>query len=274
MDELNKIIFRCAMAENNLFNINQGGITYKNKFFYETRSDSKIFIFEYVVSGQGYIICNDKLYTLKAGDFYIIPTGKTYEYFTDSNDPYERMWFYGTGRLYESLYQLFFGNIDVAIANCEFRHIFNKIFNIIKNNSYDSLAITELSKIIFDIFLTASNNQKFDNRTKVINIENNQASRIKSYLCSHFKEKFSLDELSKIFSLSKNQIINTFNRSYKTTPQVFHMMQKIDVAEDMLKSGFSNKEIAEELNFYDEQYFSKMFYKYKKVLPKSIKKFK
>lgn len=271
MDELNKVIFRCVMPENNLFNINQGGITHRNKFFYETRANSKVFIFEYVASGQGYIICNDKLYSLKAGDFYIIPTGKTYEYFTDSNDPYERLWFYGNGKLFMNLYQLFFENLDVVIASFDYKNIFNKIFSLIKDNAYDNQAFSELTKLIFDMFLTASFNQKFDNSTRVINIENNQASRIKSYLCSHFKEKFSLDELSKNFSLSKNQIINIFNKTYKTTPQVFHMMQKIDVAEDMLKSGCTNKEIAEELSFYDEQYFSKMFYKYKKILPSSIK---
>ncbi len=58
------------------------------------------------------------------------------------------------------------------------------------------------------------------------------------------------------------------------TPQVFHMMHKIDVAEDMIRANKTSRVIADELNFSDEKHFSKMFYKYKSYLPSMVRRIK
>lgn len=271
MKPLNRYRIKCCIPDNEYINIIQGGITYKNKFFYETRTDSNIMIFEYVSAGKGYIVIDDKMYTVTANNLYIIPTNRTYEYFTDSENPYERYWFYGNGTMLDGFYKMFFKDEQLAIANADFLEDFLKIFNVIKleEHTFDSFA--EISESVFKLFIKAI--QSIIKQKSLPTISHkNIASRIKSYLLSHFEDKFSLEELAEEFILSKNQIINVFKSTYNLTPQVFHMMYKLDFAEEMLKRNMTNKEIAERLSFYDERYFSKMFTKYKGYSPSSVLK--
>lgn len=270
MDELNRYIVNCNMADNQNVNIVQFGITFKNKFFYETRSNSNVYIFEYVTSGKGYVILDDKLYTLSKNNFYIIPTGRTYEYFADSETPYERYWFYGTGKLFENLYKTFFGDAPIAVCKYDFLSIYQKLFNTLSKIKEDKEDYFALNNVIFEIFNTAQSHY-ISPQPIATSISKSTASRIKSYLISHYKEKFDLQQLQKTFGLSKNQIIRIFKNAYNQTPQVFHTMYKLDIAEEMLRRGMTNKEIADELDFYDDRYFSKTFIKYKGYTPKSVK---
>ena len=263
MENLNREVIKCTMDSDKAFYIIQGGKTYKNKFFYETRTNSDVFIFEYVTSGSGFIIIEDKMYNVKEGDFYIIPTNRTYEYFTDSENPYERLWFYGRGNLFENLYKTYFDSLSFALSHGDFNQNYNNIMFLLRKGIIDSNSYNNLSIEIFKLFLKANENIKTSKSVHTPIKKNSLASKIKGYLISHFNEKFDLKALSKEFLTSPNKIIIEFKKAYNLTPQVFHMMYKMDIAEEMIKRGMTKKEIASNLAFYDDKYFYKMYKKYK-----------
>ena len=268
MDDLNKIIIPINIDEPDLFNLYNAGTTLKNKYFYCSKTDSKIYIFEYVISGKGSIICGGKLYPVEAGNFYIVPKERTYEYFTDADDPYERMWFYGEGKLFDMLYNLCFNDIDVAVSKGDYTCIFGKLFDIFTD--YTTSSDIELSKLFTELFITAKQLQTQNYQIHDKNVKN-KASKIKNYICTHFDEKFDLASMAEKFDTTKNQIIIDFKRAYGTTPYVFSTMYKLDMAEEMLKRGLTNKEIADQLGYCDEKHLSRLFIKHKKTYPKLVK---
>ena len=57
------------------------GISYPNSNYYIHRETSDFFIFEYVISGKGYIETAGKKYEVKAGDVYCLEPGKGHTYY-------------------------------------------------------------------------------------------------------------------------------------------------------------------------------------------------
>lgn len=260
------------MNKPNILNIQYFGKTKKNKNFYYSRSNSQEFIFEYVLEGKGYIILNDQKYTVTANDFYIIPINQNYEYFSDYENPYERIWFNGNGKFISSQYKIYFNNAPIVISKINLS-LFNKIITIL--NSYNSeqdfiKLVSELSRM----FSSAYFNKIKPNKTMVIQSKANIAAIVvKKYLLTHTYEKFNLNKICSELKLSKNYIINIFKDTYNITPQVFHMKLRLDAAELMLINTIkSRSDIAYELGFCDEHHFSKMFKKYKGYPPMKIRK--
>ena len=252
-----------------MYNLYNAGHTLRNKFFYCSKTDSDVFIFEYVLKGKGSIICDNKLYSVEENDFYIVPNHKTYEYFTDADDPYERLWFYGEGKFFESLYSLMFKNENVVIAKMDCKEIYSKLFAMFSEDNCTDR--NQLSLALTELFLMAK-----ENLTNCLQLNNaksmNKSSNIKNYICTHYYEKFDLAKIATKFGMTKNQIIIEFKRAYGTTPYVFSIMHKLDMAEEMLKRGLTNKEIAEHLSFCDEKHLSRLYIKHKKTYPKLVKR--
>ncbi len=79
------------------------GISYPNSNYYIHRETSDFFIFEYVISGKGYIETAGKKYEVKAGDVYCLEPGKGHTYYSDKKDPYQKIWI--------NMYSNFLGSI-------------------------------------------------------------------------------------------------------------------------------------------------------------------
>ena len=82
-----------TLPKSTLLNIELMGITYADTSYHiSRRSQWDMYVFEYVVSGVGYINCNQKKYTVKSGDAYIIKSFTEHEYYADKQEPYQKIW--------------------------------------------------------------------------------------------------------------------------------------------------------------------------------------
>ena len=203
----------------------------------------------------------------------MIPTDRSYEYFANQECPYERVWFYGTGEMFDSLYKMFFGDKLLLISHSYVSGILVKLLKLLENFDNTPSSFETLYSIIFSLYTTANAHTTMISHEFSSGI-GSTASMVKNYLYSHYADKFDLTMLAEKFSLSKNQIIRVFKNQYKVTPQVFHMMHKIDVAEDMIRANKTSRVIADALDFSNEKHFSKMFYKYKSYLPSMVRRIK
>lgn len=80
------------------------------------------------------------------------------------------------------------------------------------------------------------------------------------YMDEHIKESVSLTELSRCTGYSKNQLIRLFQKEENCTPMQYFQRKKIAYAKSrLLYTNCSVSGIAEELNFCDAGYFSKVF---------------
>ena len=47
---------------------------------------------EYVIAGKGYVTENDKTFTVRAGDVFILHEDQYHDYYADKNDPWMKIW--------------------------------------------------------------------------------------------------------------------------------------------------------------------------------------
>ncbi len=99
------------------------------------------------------------------------------------------------------------------------------------------------------------------------------AGAIKNYIDSHLEGRLSLEELSKIFFVSKTQIFRIFKDAYGIAPMQYFLSQKIELSKKLLlDGGVKVSDIAEMLSFTDAKHFSKTFKRYTGELPRNYKR--
>ena len=86
------------------------------------------------------------------------------------------------------------------------------------------------------------------------------AEKMKDYLNMHISSKFKLKDLCEYISISESQTIRIFREAYGITPYAYILEKKIKLAKDMLiNTNLPIKQIAHNLCFADEYYFSNVF---------------
>ena len=256
-----------------LFSIKQYS-TSSTSFFHNYVKNSEYYLLEYFENGVATLALNGKNITINSGDFLIIPSGCSYEFYSNkSEDKIIHHSILIKGEYVDNIFFYLFRIKEHFIANSlTIKDNIVALIDDCKTFSLDDSKILSICNNIFNIFYlgkkylrkNTNNIEQYDN--KYI------ASIIRDKIIAKYNEKFSLSLLSKEIGLNKNSIINIFKSEYNVTPQVYHANYRMDYAEDLLKQGYTSKQVADMLNFTDEYYFSKTFKKIKKITPTSVKK--
>ena len=93
-----------------------------------------------------------------------------------------------------------------------------------------------------------------------------------NYIHNNFKRSFTIEEVASHCMLSKSYMRAKFNKYVGMSITEYRERLRIDAAKDMLRSGaFSQKEIADELGYYDVSHFSRTFVRYCGITPKKYR---
>lgn len=126
--------------------------------------------------------------------------------------------------------------------------------------------LAELSEITVDSVLTDSslNSETVipDNLKKAI-----------GYIIHHSYEQITLDDLASYCNVSKQQLIRYFKFAFGTTPINYITEYKLYRAKEFLfyQPSLSIKEIAEELGFHNQYYFTRVFSKHTGETPSAYR---
>lgn len=253
--------------DRSVFNVQMCGITYPDKTYEILRNNSPIYCIEYIEKGTGTVHIGDNTFYPEEGDCYFLHTGYTHHYYSDKNNPWKKCFINVKGSLIDSLvegYQLknrfHFKMLDVS----------KELYTIIelgKNHSED--CTEEIICIVNSIFYKMRDSVKENNFTYEL------AEKMKDYLRTNAAFKFKIEKLCEYISRSESQTIKIFKEAYGITPYAYFLDKKIGLAKGMLlNTNLSVKQIAYELNFTDEYYFSNVFKSKVGVSPGKYRKIK
>ena len=220
---------------------------YKNK----RPPTRKHHIFEYVISGKGYIYLNGGWHTLTGGCMYIVDKDDERNFYSDPKDPMHKIWV-----TFSSDY------IDVMMSNYGVRSgvytadvygHFNDIYGIAKGSLPEREKMLAVADGIHKIILAAAS-------SKAVEKEPSVGLRIENELSASIYRKLSLDELAKKLFISRAHLIRLFKAHKGMTPYQFLLEEKIKIARALLSTTeMSVKSISDKLCFADEHYFSHLF---------------
>lgn len=271
-----KLIYYYKTKDDYPLCIKYAGITLKDKDFYIKRNDSNMYIYEYITEGKGYIEYEGNTYKVGEGDFFSIPTGMTYSYYSDKITPFHKLWFCGDGRLMDCIFNAYFKDKGIIIIRSDYKEAFENILDLLSIYTGSTEDYNKLSTMYFDLMTRAY----LDNRetiikpyTDIINTKDETAIYIKNYIDDNLTGDISLEQLSRQLFMSKVQIIRLFNREFGVTPYSYYLDGKLEIAESLIiNTSLQIKEIAKKVGYQDEYYFSHTFRKAKGYSPTSLRK--
>ena len=258
------------VIDNNLGNdyleVIMAGITHPNPAYRIIHNVSKEFpydyyVFEYVVKGVGYIETPEERYTVTAGDFYFLNKNRYHIYYSDRDDPYEKIFLVLSGSFVDFLVSKHLSNDSVYIRRCNLSGLMTHIIQLLNREgpiSYDKLAIALLG--IFQ--------QAFPSPYRTMPSTKRVPEMIKNYIDAHINEKVTLEDISSNLYISKSHIERAFKQEYGQTPLAYCINQKIEhVASMLVTTDYPLSHIAQQFGFTDVKYMSKSFKKIKGQTP-------
>ena len=229
------------------------GITFPTPDYYIKRQRVGGYILEHVLEGKGYVIVNGNKYTVEAGDTYLLKSDESVEYFSDTKNPYKKMWINFQGPLPTqciSIYKL----RDTVYKNVDLTELFEQLYQLDEISTDVSEIHYEFANIIVQMILKLA--KSVENNTFVPK----NVNHIRLTLNASIYKSFNLDELCKTLFLSKSEIIRIFKNSYGVTPYQYLLDLKISTAKTILENGTASiKEIADKFCFSSPYHFSELF---------------
>ncbi len=230
------------------------------------RPAQKIFIFEYVERGSGWLKVGDRMFSPSAGSVYMAPGWKPHSYGSSADNPWVKHWFNLYGPLVEHLLAVY------GIGEHYYYPHAEEAGEYLKDGVQRLKTVRPpgLSDFIEPFFfglvrrLAASAGVRMEEKG-----ESPEAVRLKAFLRSRITSPApSLAEMAKEIGRSPVQTIRIFRNAAGTTPYGWLLNAKIDAACELLRnSGMAVKEIAGLLGFRDEYYFARLFRRRRGVSP-------
>lgn len=214
-----------------------------------------------VLSGSGTLMYNEKFYELKPGSCFFIDCKIPYYHQSSDSDPWELIWVHFHGATSKEYYRYFSVISDPALIPQAFGELKDKLERLLDVNTHaDLMAEISSSRLIMDILsillqdVTNSKEEQTPARQKML--------QIRLYLDEHYTDKFSLDQLSENFFISKYHLSREFKNHFGITPNHYVISKRITLVKKLLRfSDFTLEDIAAKAGFYDTSYLNKQFKK-------------
>lgn len=245
------------------FCIEKMGITYPDKRYmvdrenYERNFYKRIYVLEYVISGEGFIECDHEVYKVRAGDFYMLSTRHMHRYYSNPENPYSKIWINVGGRIMNEMMQLYNLQSGVVIKQMNCRKTFDTIFEECSRIKEDNKA--EIYRNVFKLIVRILDQLTSDSECDMLAPS---SYKIRDFIDANIQGDICLDDIANKFFFSKSYIISCFKSEFGISPKQYIIQKKIDTAKNMLlETDMSVKAIAEMLHFADSHHFSNTFKK-------------
>ncbi len=256
------------------FTVTSSGITYRNKDYFVTIKRPERNLIEYIVDGKGYIEHEGKLYNVEKGDSVVIRSGFDVKYYSDSNDPYVKLWFTVIGPFAESVLPLFMGNQKIGVVRKNSYSVIEKLLKDIEKNGVNTERDSHAFMDVMYTMFPQKDNGGLASKDK--DYESGEfEDKIKAYIDLFLRDGITVEKVAEHFHISQRYLIDQFKRKFGITPGKYMLEKRLsDASELLLYSDFSIGEISNTLGFCEPGYFTKVFTRKYGISPKKYRSVK
>ena len=229
-------------------------------------------LIHFVLSGKGELHIDEHIFSLSAGDVFIIPAGKIAYYKASQTHPWSYAWvgFLGiSSKTY--IYQLMSSTKKIYILNNidtkKYKDCIFDILSLENNTTYDYL---KANSILLNIIAMLFDDINFD--------ESNWgkasiADEVKFYLDTNYAEKLKITDVARFFGIHPNYLTRIFHDKFGVSPKQYLTDLKLNKSRKLLVTTESSVSvIANSLGFEDQLAFSKVFKKHFSLSPSEYRK--
>ena len=219
------------------------------------------YLIHHIVTGKGYYHCNGKLYTLKAGDSFLIYPNHEVWYYADKENPWEYSWIGFTGNDAPSILKAtrFTPSFPVTYNNIHSGEINQRMNQIYNTRGNDFINSVEMAGYLY--MLLAMYMREAENKNKLSRKESYVIKTIE-YISSNYSSPITVNDMAAYVGLSRSYLCRAFQAVLNKSPKEYLSEYRIKQACYLLTHNeMSMIDIAESVGFENSLYFSKVFHK-------------
>ena len=111
------------------------GISHANPNYHHYRpAECHENVIEYVISGSGFINSPSGKLAVSAGDAYLLHSGEQHDYYTNPEDPWEKIWVNFDAPLVSSILDAYGMTTTMVFPGLDISDYLNQIHDIVKSN--------------------------------------------------------------------------------------------------------------------------------------------
>lgn len=223
-----------------------------------------------ITSGKGILVINGAIFPAAKGDLFILQPDMIIEGKSNNDSPvqYSLILFTGVqlikndaGWMTKRPDFILKGKLGVSGQSPQIKGLIEQLLN----RKASSLLPDRHSKrmILSDLLHEVMNieNSQTDNYTPV------GMERTIAYMNEHYIQDIKIEQLAQMAGFSMNHFTRTFKQQMNMTPTEYLVKQRMAKAKQLLFSSKKAKEVAEQVGYKDEHYFSRVFKKAEGVPP-------
>lgn len=247
--------------------IENAGYTPPNSKYCVRRTENEYFVFEYVISGKGYLEIDGAVHELHAGDVYCVEPGYGHAYYADEKEPFEKIWINFFSDLFVDIFRAYGISGKFVFKNIHCLYLFEQINQISKTSNYSNNVCYPISSLLFQIVCLLATDSEQNPVSEI-------ADATKRLLDDALFSNVSIEDIADQLHVSKMHIMREFSKAYNgETPYSYLLTSKIEIAKRfLLNTNMQVTEISDKLAFNEPQYFSRIFKKKTGLSPNNFRK--
>lgn len=227
------------------------------------------YILIYCTEGSGSIWLGEKEYCLQANEAFCIPKYQGHRYSANKDNPWSILWvhFKGDDTQYYPIEERKIVKFTSVNSTYRMIYFFELLFRVLEVN-YTLGNFIYISQALSLILAEIYHREKRD----TTQVQNRNVTNVVRYMYKNINRNLTLDQIAQEFELSKSYLNAIFQDYTQHSPMDFFINLKMKEACKILRStDLYIYEIAQQLGYTDQYYFSRLF---KKVVGMTPKKYK
>ena len=222
------------------------------------RHQRDCFLFHLCVDGRGIFRVEDKEYHLGRGDLFLIAPGYTVEYYPAREDPWTYVWvgFRGT-QANEYVRQC--GFLPEFVRSVDKNEFFMYFLNIVDTFNREGALTLECLGNFYIILSRLIAQADVKSASEAGSIREAHLREAISFLKFNVDNDVSVRDLANSLNLAPTYVINLFTDLLEISPKQYLIRYRMQLAEKLLRSGYSVNAVSKRVGYKNPEQFSKRF---------------
>ncbi|WP_151737340.1 helix-turn-helix transcriptional regulator ['Paenibacillus yunnanensis' Narsing Rao et al. 2020] len=239
----------------------------------DTRPDSGHVIFQYTLSGQGFIEVEQRTFPLPKGTGFLVKVPSKHRYYyEEQEEPWEVLWLNLRGHEADRIWELVIEQEGPVIQRAPDSPVITGLLELLGKIAQEKITDKyRLSAMVYNWLLSLVQTS----RESVKDISPHSSTviqRAKLYMKEHYASPVTLDLLSEHCGINKYHLCRLFQRSGQTSPLAYLRDRRIEAALALLRTtDLPVQEVGRQCGFDSPSYFGKVFLQYMSMTPKEYR---
>ncbi|MCR2803284.1 AraC family transcriptional regulator [Paenibacillus soyae] len=242
-------------------------------FYGDDRPDTGHVIFQYTISGQGYLDFEGRSYSLSKGTAFLVKVPSRHRYYYEPHhEPWEILWLNLRGEEANRIWNLVIEQEGPLLKRASGSPLILELWTLLRMIGEEKVTDKYLlSAKAYEWMLTLVRTSK--EQSKDISITSSTIVECaKKYMREHYASPITLELLSEHCGINKYHLCRLFQKSIGITPLSYLRERRVEAALSMLRATeLPIQEIGRLCGFESPSYFGKVFREYMSMTPKEYR---